>query len=229
LGKACEGAEGDFGGISEMNEFISEDNLQTFEEWLKYQALDTSMMTTEELATWRVCFEETRKQRSSSKVGLMNLKTVPGENKYAVAVREGTDLFLVLWVRRNQKGEYFVLKPVSDTQLDLQSRYHRDGTLHHKIVKQKGLPAQKSPSFPIMNGFTPKDTGAICDPKAFTGIVEVASGILGPWHGYIGVVLAEPDSGLPNYTWAYEILTQTVFREVSPHVVVSIMRKKHSG
>ena len=133
-----------------MNEFISEDDLQTFEGWLTYQAIDTSMMATEELATWRCCFEETRKQRAaSSKVGLMNLKTVPGENKYAVAVREGTGLFLVLWVRRNQKGEYFVLKPMSDRQLDLHSRYHRDGTLHHKIVKQKVLPAQKSQSFPI--------------------------------------------------------------------------------
>lgn len=211
-----------------MNELIREDDLRTFEEWLTYQAIDASMMTTEELATWQCYFEETRKQRASSKVGLMNLKTVPGEHKYAVAVREGTDLFLVLWVRRNQKGEYFVLKPTSDSQLNLQSRYH-DGTLHHKIFKQKILAAQKSQSFPIMNGFTPKDTGAICDPKAFTGIVEVVSGILGPRHGCIGVVLAEPRIGLPDYTWAYEVLTQTVFREVSPHVVILIMRKKHFG
>lgn len=212
-----------------MNEFISEDDLQTFEEWLTYQAIDTSMMTTEELATWRGCFEETRKQRARSQVGLMNLKTVPGENKYAVAVREGADLFLVLWVRRNHKGEHFVLKPLSDTQLDLQSRNRRDGTLHHKIVKQKILPAQTSQSFPVMNGFTPKETGAICDPTAFSGIVEVESGILGPRQGCIGVVLAEPGSGLPDYMWAYETVTQTVFRDVSPHVVVSILRKKHSG
>lgn len=212
-----------------MKEFISEDDLQTFEEWLEYHALDTSTMTKEELATWRGCFEETLKQRASSKAGLMNLNTVPGESKYAVAVREGTDLFLVLWVRRNQKGEYCVLKPMGDRQLDPQSRYHRDGTLHHKIIKPKVLPAQKSSSFPIMNGFTPMDTGAICDPTAFTGIVEVASGVLGPRHGCIGVSLAEPGIGLPDYTWAYHVLTQTVFREVSPHVVVSIMRKKHSG
>ncbi|ULA59257.1 MAG: hypothetical protein LZF60_110046 [Nitrospira sp.] len=188
------------------------------------------MMTTEELATWRCCFEETGKQRAAnSKVGLMNLKTVPGESKYAVAVREGTDLFLVLWVRRNQKGEYFVLKPMSDRQLNLHSNYHRDGTLHHKIIKQKFLPAQKSPSFPIMNGFIPDDTRAICAPKAFTGIVEVASGILGPRHGCIGVALTDLGIGLPDYTWAYQVLTQTVFREVSPHVVISIMHKKHSG
>ncbi len=206
-----------------MNTFISEDDLQTFEEWLQYQAIDTSILTTEELAVWRDSFEETLVQRSS-KVGLMNLKTVPGEYKYAVAVRE-TGLFLVLWVRRNPKGEYLVLKPIPHSQLDQHSG-NRTGTLHHKIYKLKGLPGQKSQSFPIMNGFTPKDTGAVCDPTSFTGIVEVPSGILGPRHGYIGVCLAEPGSGLPNYTWAYDIVTQTVFREVSPHVVVSIMRKK---
>lgn len=213
-----------------MKEFISEDDLQTFEGWLTYQAIDTSMMTTEELATWRCYFEEVQKQRAaSSKVGLMNLKTVPGEGKYAVAVREGTDLFLVLWIRRNQKGEYCVLKPMNDRQVNLHASYHGDGTLHHKIVKQKFFPGQKSPSFPIMNGFTPKDAGAICDPTAFTGMVEVASGILGLRHGCIGVCLVEPGIGLPDYTWAYQVLTQTVFREVSPHVVVSIMRKKHPG
>ncbi len=211
-----------------MKEFISEDDVQTFEGWLQYQAIDTSRMTTEELARWRCCFEEAQKQRATgSKVGLMNLTTVPGESKYAVAVREGADLFLVLWVRRNQKGEYGVLKPMSDRHVDLQNRHHRDGTLYHEIVKQKFFPAQKSPSFPILNGFTPKDTGAICDPKAFTGIVEVAAGILGPRHGCIGVCLVEPGTGLPDYTWAYDVFTQTVFREVSPHVVVSIMHRKH--
>lgn len=100
-----------------MNECIREDALQTFERWLQYQALDASMMTPEELATWQCCFEETRKQRASSKVGLMNLKAIPGERKYAVTVRDGPDLFLVLWVRRNQRGEYFVLRPMRDRPL----------------------------------------------------------------------------------------------------------------
>lgn len=80
-----------------------------------------------------------------------------------------------------------------------------------------------------MNGFTPKNTGAICDPTAFTGIVEVPLGILGLRHGSIGVILAEPGSRLPDYTWAYVVISQMVFHEVSPHLVVSIMRRKHSG
>lgn len=220
-----------------MNEFISEDDLQAFEGWLKYQAVDTSMMTMEELASWRRCFEETQQQRAASpKVGLMDLKTVPGEYKYAVAVRESTDLWLVLWVRRNRKGEYFVLKPMGDKDWNLHSSYHLDGTRHNKSFGRKDLPPQKlqpltgpfqgTMEFPQMWGFTPKGTGAICNPAAFSGIVEVAPGVLGPREGCVGVFLVEPGIEPPDYTWAYEIVTQTVFRDVSPHVVVAVMRQR---
>ena len=35
----------------------------------------------------------------------MKLRAVPGEHRYAVAVREGSDLWLTLWVRRSREGE----------------------------------------------------------------------------------------------------------------------------
>ncbi len=37
----------------------------------------------------------------------MKLAPIVGEHRYAVAVREGTDLWLTLWVRRSPKGEFF--------------------------------------------------------------------------------------------------------------------------
>ena len=36
-----------------MGDFISEDNLLTFEGFLKYQAVDPAMLTPDELAMWR--------------------------------------------------------------------------------------------------------------------------------------------------------------------------------
>ena len=47
-----------------MNEtdFISEDDSQTFDKWLKYQALDPSRLSSEELALWRSMFDETRER-----------------------------------------------------------------------------------------------------------------------------------------------------------------------
>src|SRR2546427_3818499 len=67
-----------------MMEFISEEDLETFEGWLKYQAVEPS--TADEFETWRRLFEETRKLSATSpKVGLMKLQRAPGESRYAVA------------------------------------------------------------------------------------------------------------------------------------------------
>jgi hypothetical protein len=49
------------------------------------------------------------------------------------------------------------------------------------------------------------------------------------WHGCIGVCLAEQGIGLPDYMWAYQVVTQTVFCGVSPHIVTSTMHRKRFG
>ena len=77
-----------------MREFISEDDLSTFEGWLKSQAIDAATVTPEELENWRSIFDEVRESAAAiPKVGLMKLRPlVPDEHRYAVAVREGSDL-----------------------------------------------------------------------------------------------------------------------------------------
>lgn len=166
----------------------------------------------------------------------MKLQPVPGEYKHAVAVREDTDLWLVLWVRRNRKGEFFVLRTMGDPDWNPHTSYHLDGTRHMKSHDRKVLPRQKrqpltglfrgTEDLGIEVGFAPKGAGAICDTAAFSGVVEVASGVLGPRHGAVGVALVEPGLEPPDYTWGYEIVTQTVFRDVAPHVVITVMRQE---
>jgi hypothetical protein len=81
------------------DDFISEDDLLTFEGFLKYQAVPATS-TPEELEIWRRLFDEaTRCRESSPKAGLMKLQAVPGEQKYAVALRDGSELWLTMWVR----------------------------------------------------------------------------------------------------------------------------------
>jgi hypothetical protein len=64
---------------------------------------------------WQGLFDEARKRSSATpKVGLMKFQPVPGEYLYAVAVREGSDLWLVLWIRRSWKGEFFIFVPRGD-------------------------------------------------------------------------------------------------------------------
>lgn len=169
----------------------------------------------------------------------MKLQPVPGEHRYAVAVREGSDLWLTLWVRRSQKGEFFVLLPMGDRDWNPHTSYHLDGTLHSKSYDCKVLPPQKRQSLTgpfcgivelgIQAGHAPKGVGAICDPAVFSGVVEVLSGVLGPKHGAVGVALVEPGHTPPDYTWGYEVVTQTVFRDVTPNVVITVLRQKLSN
>jgi hypothetical protein len=52
------------------NGFISEDDLETFEGWLRCQAVDAAASTSEELAMWRGLFDEGRKlAEAAPKVG----------------------------------------------------------------------------------------------------------------------------------------------------------------
>jgi hypothetical protein len=119
-----------------MNEFISEDDLNTFEGWLKYQGIDAATTPSEELATWQTVFDEAKERRSAtSKVGLMKLQTIPGEYRYAVAVPDGSDLWLALWVR---------LSP-NDRAWDPHTSYHLDGTFHMKSHDRKMLVQKRQP------------------------------------------------------------------------------------
>ena len=228
----CLGALGVTERKATVHEFIGEDDLQTFEGWLRYQAVDAAMTTPEELVSWRRLFEDARERRATSpKVGLMKLQAVPGEHRYAVAVREGSDLWLTLWVRRSRKGEFFIMLPRSNRDWDAHTSYHLDGTLHMKGFGHTLLPPQKrqpltgtlrgSEHLTVYSGYAPKSVGAICDPAAFSGVVEVAPGVLGPSHGQVSVDLVEPGHermGVP----LTQIVTRQVFRNILPWVVITV-------
>ena len=214
-----------------MQELISEDDLKTFEGWLRYQGVDTAQTTPDELEMWRSFFDEARKRSSASpKVGLMKLRSVPGEYRYAVAVREGPDLWLVLWVRRSRKGEFFVLLPRVNRDWDVHASYHLDGTRHLKSHGGKVLPTKCQPltgpfrgteSLVTFAGYAPKSVGAICDPTAFSGVVEMEPGFLGPRDGQITVDLVEPGCQPPTNTWI-KIARREVFRHTLPWVVITV-------
>jgi len=214
-----------------MMEFISEEDLETFEGWLKYQAVEPS--TADEFETWRRLFEETRKLSAASpKVGLMKLQRAPGEYRYAVAVRDGGGLWLALWVRRSPKGELFVMLPRSDRGWNQHTSYHLDGTLHVKSHGHKVLtPQQRQPLTSAFHGtehlgawygYGPKSVGAVCDPTAFSGVLEVGPGVLGPRDGGVTVDLVEPGHEPWSFAWSRGIVTRGVFRDAVPWVVLTV-------
>jgi hypothetical protein len=64
------------------------------------QAVDATTTSPDELAMWRGLFDEGRERSlASPRIGLIKLPLVPGERRYAVAGREGSDLCLTLWIR----------------------------------------------------------------------------------------------------------------------------------
>jgi len=79
--------------------------------------------------------------------------------------------------------------------------YHLDGRLHHKSHNRKMIVTQHHPLTGefrgtvhrgMFAGHFPKCVGAICDPAAFEGVMEIEPGMLGPSDGFIAVDLVEP-------------------------------------
>jgi hypothetical protein len=211
-------------------DFVSEDDLSTFQGWLRYQGVDAATMTPDELVVWRGLFDERRKRiLAGLKVGLMQLQPVPGQYLYGVAVREGSDLWLTLWVRRSVKGEFFVMIPRADRESDIHTSYHLDGTLHMKRQGRTVLPAQKrqpltgkfqgTEHLGSYMGHGPKTVGAVCDPAAFSGVVGVAPGALGPRDGAVFIDLVEP--GCEPIAWP-NVVQKLVFRDIVPWIVIRI-------
>jgi hypothetical protein len=212
-----------------VDEFISEDDLQIFEKWLKYQAVDPS--STEELARWRRHFEEAKQQVAANpKVGIMKLLAVPGEHRYAVAVREPDGLWLTLWVRRSSNGEIFVIHPTAERDWNPHTSYHLDGRLHLKSHDRKMILQKRqaltgvfrgSEHLGLYAGHSPKVVGAVCDPTAYSGVVEVPPGVLGARQGAVTVDLVEPGREPSEVPW-FDIHTRQVFRDLAPWVVITV-------
>ena len=160
----------------------------------------------------------------------MTLGPIVGEHRYAVAVREGSDLWLTLWVRCSPKGEFFVMLPRSNRDWSVHASYHVDGTRHIKSHGCTALPDKRQPLTPAFRGteplvaffgYGPKSGGAICDPTAFSAVVEISTGVLGPRDGGITVDLVEPGCEPPPSPLT-KILKQTIFRDCQPWAAITV-------
>jgi hypothetical protein len=216
----------------EPQDFIGEDDLDTFEGYLRYQSIDPTTTSLEVLEQIRAAFEEAQKATAATpKLGRMKLRDLrPGEYRYAVVVRVGSDLFMTLWVRRDPKGDVYALMPRSHGQGNPHASYHRDGTFHHKSYGHQMAVSKRQPltgggfkgceHFGMFAGHGPKTVGAVCEPTKFTGVVEVPPGILGPKDGFVAVDLVEP--GCETFDLFNPVLLTQVFKEAEPWLVIRV-------
>jgi hypothetical protein len=212
--------------------FISEDDVSTFEGWLRFQGIDLATLSLAEEAQVRDLFADGNRRRETMRcVGRMKLKAAAGEYRYAVAVREDSGLWLTLWVRRSPKGEFFVFQPRGDGDWNPHASLHADGTFHLKSWGRRTLPARTAQRPDSVRGCEPlgayaghgpKTVGAVCEPGDFTNIVEVPPGILGPRNGTVTVDLLEPGADPLRHPGAL-VLSQ-LFTDVAPHVLIRVFR-----
>jgi hypothetical protein len=187
---------------------------------MRFQGIDIATLKPDELRMWESYFAEAvERSKTGPKVGLMKIQQVAGEEKYGVALRDSADLWLTLWVRCSCKGEIFIMYPRGDRTADAYASYHLDGTLHQKSCGLKGLVLKRQPITAAFKGSEHlgtygghgTSTGAVCDPKAFNGVVIVEPGILGPLHGLVGIDLIEPGY---EATWNRDIAARFYFGKV---------------
>jgi hypothetical protein len=223
-----------------MDRDFIEDELNTFEGWLRYQHFSLTEMSPDELVTLRRLFDDTMREKANRRpMGRMKLKPLaPGELRYAVAVREADGLWLVLWIRRSPEPAVFIMHPTGESERDVHTSYHRNGTLHMKSFdriairsyKRQPLTAsfQGTEHLGAESGFAPHGVGAICDPADFTGVVEVPFGVLGVVAGSISVDLVEPGKATTWIPWS-QVVMRKVFRETAPWLVVTIRRSRETN
>jgi hypothetical protein len=215
-------------------DYISEDDLRTYEGWLRYQGFDLSTLSEQETAAVRELFDDSVNRRAlAGKVGRMKLRRGPGVSTYAIAVRDEGDLWLALWIKLSAKDEVFIFHPTTDGSWNPHSSLHKDGTFHMKSHDKVTLePRQKQPPPSIRGsehlgaymGFAPKSVGAVCEPVDFTEVFEVPPGILGPRNGAVTVDLFEPGSTAEPLEHPAEEVARHLFTATVPHVMARIFR-----
>jgi hypothetical protein len=211
-------------------DFVSEDALDTFEGWIKYQGFEAAALSAADLEMWKSMYLDVKQRVAETpKVGRMKLPDAPNEFRIAVAL-EDNGLWLTLWVKRSAKGEIFVLLPRGKKEWDAHTSYHADGTRHTKSHGLKFLTTKRQPpgfqfhgteSLGTFYGHGPKKVGAICDPNAFNAVVKVPPGVLGPWQGGVQVDLVEPGLEPPSAPWE-TIFTRDIFKDVVPWISITI-------
>ena len=160
----------------------------------------------------------------------MKLKALrKNEHRYAVAIRDGSNLWLTLLVRRSPKGEIFVVFPRAERKWTAHASYHQSGAHHMKSYGQVSVRRQGQPLTGPFKGA--ENVGCFgghatnletCDPALFDGVVEVAPGVLGPTRGTVCVDLVEPGCQPVTALPAHKIVQRQVFTNLEPHVVITI-------
>jgi hypothetical protein len=207
-------------------------NKFTFEAWLKSQQIDLSGQPGETIASLRRAFEKILLDVAVARQSVMFSEPCPvGEHRYAIALEDGSDLRLVLIVRRSAKGEYFIVYP-RDRESDPHASYHLKGDYHQKSYGRKfGKGAKRHPLGPgfkgrehlgSFGGLSP--VAPICNPSNFTDVIIIPEGVVDGRRGSVMIDLVEPGIDPdPLHRQGKRIFREDIFCNGTPHIAVAIV------
>jgi hypothetical protein len=212
-----------------MPNFTGEDDCKAFEEFLRHKGIDPATAEPDVLVQFRRAFDHLAAKRlATPPMGeIFNAKLKPGEFRYAVAIRDGANLWLTMTVRRDPKGDVYVLNPRQEG--NPHASYHpKNGRFHHKSDDNIMMSEQRQRltefkgclHMGMFQGHF-KDVGAVCNPANFSDVLEVPSGILGPHDGFVAVDLIEPGCE-PKEELGQPVLLTRTYEDSIPWIVVRV-------
>jgi hypothetical protein len=162
-------------------------------------------------------------------------------SKFAVAVRDGSDLFLWIRLRRAPKGDLYYIFPTGRhgrawKRWNPHGSLHRDGTLHHKSynrplhvtqVRKPNAAFQGTLHF-VQRGVAPDEPrgfGVVCHPSEFDEVMEIPVSRLSPNKFETCVYVDVTDAvGAPSINTATGGTTweQRAFKDAVPWLLVSL-------
>jgi len=147
--------------LRDIDRDFTEDELNTFEGWLRYQTFDIASASPQDVAIFRRLFDDTMQQRARRQpMGRMKFKPMKaGEYHYAVAVRDSEALWLVLRIRRSPEPAVFVMHPTGEGERGVHASYHADGTIQAQLTEQ---PFSARPPLPAGSHVPPPGTASTC-------------------------------------------------------------------
>jgi hypothetical protein len=161
------------------------------------------------------------------------------ERMFAVAIRDGQDLFLWIHIKRSKNGEVFCMLQAGrkgERRLwDPHLSHHKNGKVHYKSFGKKRFSRTGQKPDADFRGTEPlfatdirsddlRDFGVICNPKEFCDVMEVPATLISPANPretFVSVQLTEP-GGQADIADGCEILRQKAFNDAIPVILVSV-------
>ncbi len=164
------------------------------------------------------------------------------EEKYAVAVRDGPSLFMFMWVRHSESGDFYAFLPrPADTSIDAHASYHADGQYHikshgtQKIMhqhRQKPGPKFSGTEYLLDQRITrigPRSIGQRCDQTEWSAVFEIPVSDLGDGNVQNTHLSADliADGAAPSLVPDARVIRQTRYGVSSPFLALTLYEMPH--